>query len=133
VTVELVADTVRVPKVTVAVWFSATPPAVAVRTTGSVLLSVTVKLATPLALVVAEPDGVMVAPVPDPWAKVTDTPAMGCGLLALSSTVTVIVDVPPAVTAVGDATTPEFDADTVGVVKSTTAVWVTVVDPVVAV
>lgn len=84
------------------------------------VLDLTVKVATPLAFVVAG-DPVIVA-VPEEIPKLMDLPETG--LLFESSNVTVIVDVPvsSAITEVGEAMTEEFAEFPTGLVKLTVAV-----------
>ena len=88
---------------------------------------------------VATPDAFVVAGevaitelAPEFWARLTETPAIGCGLCPWSLTVTVTVeDVAPGGpgTLVGEALTSELAAETAGAWKTTWAVWVTVTDP----
>ena len=93
----------------------------------------TVKVATPLAFVVAD-TAVMVEWAPVSWVMVTAWPAIGPAVVPWSRKVTVRVEVvaPSAATAVGDATILEAVGEMTGAWKVTAAVWVMAVDPMVA-
>ena len=83
--------------------------------TYSLVVSVTVKAATPLALVYR--DGALITECPSPWSRVTV--ATGTGLPKWSFRVTVTVDmvVPSAATAVGLAATVDWTPSVVPAVK----------------
>ena len=86
----------------------------------SFVVSVTVNVAWPCASDVDD-TAVMVA-WPLPSDSDTALPATGCADCAWSPNVTVIVDVPPLATAVGDAVMVEFAGVTTGAPKVTVCV-----------
>ena len=121
VTVDCDDETGPAVTVTLAVWLSATPPAVAEIVFVPATVDCNVPVATPLELV-----GLAgcVRVLPEPLAlSVTVTPLTGFPFA--SRAVTVIVDVPlPAVIEVGDAVTVDCEADTPPAVTVTAAVCV---------
>ena len=94
-------------------------------------MSLTVKVATPEALVT--PETVVIVEEPPHLASVTVLPATGLLLASRRVTVTVEVVEPSAVTEAGAAETPDCAAVTAPGVKVTVAVWVTVTESVVSV
>ena len=90
----------------------------------SATTSLTVKVATPDALVT--PETVVIVEEPLPLASVTVLPATGFDCASRSVTVTVAVAEPSAVTDAGAAETVDCAAVTGPAVKVTVAVWVTV-------
>ena len=121
VTVDCDAETGPTVTVTLAVWLSATPPAVAEIVFVSTTVDRSVPVATPLALVALAG---CVSVFPEPVAlSATVTPLTG--LPFASRAVTVIVDVPlPAAIEVGDAVTVDCVAETGPAVTVTLAVCV---------
>ena len=97
----------------------------------SATVSLTVKVATPEALVT--PETVVIVDEPPDFASVTVLPGTGFVFASRSVTVTVEVVTPLAVTDAGAA--PALEAAALGVpgVKVTAAVWVTVTESVVSV
>ena len=127
-------------KVTLAVCVTTTVSVweVAVNTAVPAVVDLTVKVATPLALVIAAPAGLMTGvPGPEVFARVT--PSLATARPEASFSVTVMVEdaVPSPAMVVGEATTvevPAFTGPATGTVwKSTPAVPVMVTDSLVAV
>src|SRR6266516_962604 len=121
VNVDCDAETGPAVTVTLAVWLSTTPPAVAEIVFAPTTVDCSVPVATPLALVALAG---CVSVLPEPVAlSATVTPLTG--LPFASRAVTVIVDVPlPAAIEVGDAVTLDCEAETGPAVTVTLAVCV---------
>ena len=94
---------------------------VAVKVTASAVLSVTVKVTTPKALVVA--GEVVMTEWPLPWFRDTDLPPSATSLSSFKVTVTVEDAIPSASTDDGEAVTVELATVAFGVVKVTVGVW----------
>jgi hypothetical protein len=133
-TVEVVAETPPMTKVTAAVWVIVIVSVVSVAVSVLVpaVVERTVPVVCPLALVTAA-GCTIVSVAPREEAKVTVLPATGLLLVSRSVTVSVDVATPSAVTVVGLATTVEVVADTAPAVNVTAAVWVTTMESVVSV
>ena len=98
----------------------------------SATVSLTVKVATPAALVT--PETVVIVEEPPPLASVTVLPATGCDWASFEVTVTVEVATPFGESPrPGAAATVDWAAVTGPTVNVTVAVWVTVIASVVSV
>src|SRR4051794_6386145 len=132
-TADCAAVTGPTVNVTAAVCVTATESvvSVAVFVVHSATVSLTVKVATPEALVV--PETVVIVEEPPDFASVTVFPETAFDCVSFSVTVTVEVVTPFAVTDAGAADTVDWAAVTAPAANVTAAVWVTVIASVVSV